>query len=414
MWILGGLVALIALVWLGWRAVEWGDEAIDRWTGPGIEVEPTSPPAIAPAPPTDLPSPVFTMSTFGVGDGLPVGDLAHLAIGPDGSVWVTADLRGRIRVAAHTNDEWTIHDTGLEEVEGTPRWLAAATDGTMWMAVEVPDGGEVLAGYDGETWGLEAKVHLWGTVIREGAEGQLWIAGLDEQLRPIRLDRVTDHWETTRAGTNLVVDGAETATELDSTQLAMRVAVGGEGTAWYAGDETIVRFDGRHVTSTQSATRPWVAIGPDGGVWTPTDHGLRRYRDGAWAYYDARHGLPGTTPIRGAIRFGPDGVWALFRSGFSSVGYVFNGSSWQEASAPSGSGLEFIPQGAARFSYTPVAGTIADLDDVLWARSGSEWVPVRNGDGVPLTDVTAVVRDPTGTLWVIAENRLVSVRMDNA
>jgi hypothetical protein len=314
-------------------------------------------------------------------------------------------------VATQAGGRWIVREEGLDGIDGTLRWMAAATDGSIWMAVSTAeDGADRLIGFDGETWTVEESIEVWGSVAREGSGGQLWVAGLDREMRPIRAERVEDRWESARAATAIDVDGVEGPAELRPGRLAWRIALGGDGAAWFAGDDVIVRFDGRHVTSTLAGPRPWVAIGPDGAAWTPTDHGLRRHAGNVWTYYDARHGLPGTPPTPGTIRFGSNDTWALFRTGGVTVGYTFDGSTWTETPAPpAGSGLALLPPGAPRLAYTPEALTVAELDDVMWVRTGRNWSPLRNPEGLPLDAVQIVVQDPSGTLWMASDGRWLSV-----
>jgi hypothetical protein len=409
-----GLVLVVILGLVGWQLIRWGDAAIARWSGPGT--------TIAPAPTTESPQDTIPEGTVAFtwtdhsGDlGLPAGSPIDLAVGPDGAVWVAFREPARLHVAVHDTDGWTPRDAGLDEVDRSVRWMTVSGRGVPWMAVAGEGGEDELYRFDGEQWLRLEGLTLWGSVAREGSGGQLWVAGIDDRLRPTRLEWAGDQWITTRADITLTIGGKDTPEGLETADLEQRIAIGDDGIAWYAGDAVTVRFDGRRLISVGSPGEPWVAVAPDGAVWAPTEFGVRRYDDGSWSYFDARHGLPGIPPIAGTIRFGQGWTWTQFAGPESPMGFVYDGRGWAETDeAPAGTGLVFGPIGAPRYAYTPdPIASIASADGV-WYRSLHGWVPLQSGDGIGPGSVHRILSDPTGTLWLIADDRLRSVTIDQA
>ena len=412
--ILGGCVLFLALIWLGWRVVVAADRVLDDWSGPG-PVTQSDQPTEEPAPPVPVAATASVVwSWHGVEEGLPAGGVVDVAIGPDGSIWTVVDAATQVHVARGVRDVWTTYDIGLEELTGRPIWLAVAGDDSVWMALEAEDGSEQLVGFDGESWAPADGIQLWGSVVARGDAGQLWVAGVDDQMRLIRLEWADDRWAVARAAPGVSFGGVTSMSEVEPALLDMRVAMGVDGIAWFAADGLIVRFDGNVVTTSETVDDTWIAMDPDGGVWIPTDHGLRRYLDPSWSYYDARHGLPGTPPVRGAIRFGTDHTWALFDSGSSSHGYRFDGSVWLPTSdVPPGSGLALTAARSPRVAYTPVGSGSSLPNDAAWLRVGREWVQLADGDGASLGSLNRACRDPRGMIWIAVAGRLGSVRLSD-
>ena len=120
---------------------------------------------------------------------------------------------------------WLAVDEGLGDLAGVPRWLAITGDGSAWMAVATPDAGERLVGFDGEAWVRAIDIGLWGSVAREGPYGQLWVAGLDDQLRPRRLEWVQGRWVIERADGAFPLSHTESVEALEPGDEARDVAL---------------------------------------------------------------------------------------------------------------------------------------------------------------------------------------------
>jgi hypothetical protein len=412
--VVAGIVLVALLGMAGWQLIRWGDAALGRWTGPGTTIARLS--SSTTLPDTGPESTVaFTWTDHSTDRGLPAGSATDLAVGPDGSVWVAFRETGRLHVAVHDAVGWTVRDAGLDDVSRPIRWMTVSGGGVPWMAVAADTGGDQLYRFDGEQWLPLDGLNLWGSVAREGSGGQLWVAGVDDRLRPLRLEWAGDQWITTRADTTVTIAGQDAAEGLGGDDLGQRIAIGDDGIVWYAGDAATVRFDGRRVISVGSAGEPWVAVAPDGGVWTPTEHGLRRYAGGAWSYFDARHGLPGMPPLPGTVRFGPGSTWVQFPGSDAPIGFLYDGRGWIEADrAPAGSGLAFGPIGSPWYAYTPESLTSAVDGDGVWYRSLHGWVPLASGDDGGLGPVRRVLSDPSGTIWIITGEDLRSVAVDEA
>ncbi len=401
--ILVGVVLAAAIGWVGWQLVQAGDRVLERMVGPDVATTVVAT-TIAQSP-TTVPQPELAWTTYGPLDGLPPGDVTALAGGPDGGVWAAIATDGGVSVVRRGSVGWIVVDAGLEEAVGTPRWLTVTGDGSAWMAVATVEGGERLLGFDGEAWASAVDVDLWGSVTREGPYGQLWVAALDGQLRPIRLERVQGQWLAGRADAGFPLTGVESVGDLEPGALSMRIALDSEGVAWFAADGQVVKFDGRRTGQIESIDDSWVAIGPQRDVWIPTEHGLRRHADGVWTYHDARHGLPGRAPVRGSLRFAGASTWATFRSGGALQAHVYDGETWSESGAtPAGFGLEFLPAYGPRIAYTP--DHLGGEDDPVWVRSADTWFRLSHPDGAAVQGIGDVCHTPDGTLWMAADGVL--------
>ncbi len=294
---------------------------------------------------------------------------SHRPLGAAGFVWdITPDSAGGIWVAANDGAAYFDADAGrwqaFTAVEGlaigSVRMISVGPDGTVWAT-----GWEgKLAAYDGERWQLVEEERLLGADIgaaRAAPDGALWIAAAKDLWRWDRErddwqrhgegngrlpDRVHDIlftpdgtvWATHETAVSYLLPGAEHwRIHPESEQNRRNVtagydtaAVAPNGTIWFSGQRfynptterwTETVYGGRHKRFAydllvDAGGGLWVARGDEQGLIYIADPRRDAAQD-SWLTYDAGSGLP-ATDVRSLAAGAEDTIWVGSAGGWIS------------------------------------------------------------------------------------------------
>ncbi len=257
-------------------------------------------------------------TVYTTADGLPGNYVNPVAAGSDGSVWAAvqggwSDIEnltfgfGRLRdgrwtsVYATVGDLWAPLDVAA---------LAVGADGSVWVGTY----GQGLASLrDGQWTGYFPADGLPHNDVRSvavGPDGSVWVGTIGGGLGRLR-DGV---WTVYTTANGLLID------------MVSPVAVGSDGTVWAVSYPGLGRLrDGvwTFYTTDDGLPGDWpnsLAIGADGSLWAGTDGGgLGRLRDGVWTVYTTADGLPSNEV--NSVAVGSDGsVWVATDYGLGYQG----------------------------------------------------------------------------------------------
>jgi len=200
-------------------------------------------------------------------------DIDHIAVAPDGTVWVASTARMSDNRFLDGFQVWPIGKPGLYgREEGVPEgigFLAFMPDGALWAI------GSEIATFDGEAWSGNQGGHR-----AVSPDGTLWLLSPNGGL---------ESW-----------DGQAFTPYLQDRWLN-GVSVGDDGTVWAFGPDTLASFDGQEWTVTDVSSQGFTS--PDGATWRAGGNGVERVLGGERTRY-----LKGLN-ING-IALAPDGtVW---------------------------------------------------------------------------------------------------------
>jgi hypothetical protein len=212
-------------------------------------------------------------------------DMDHIAIAPDGTVWIASTAHGPDNGLLDGFQVWALGRPGIYGSEdGIPRHidsLAFDSDGTLHAV------GSSSASFDGEGWSGRPSPRQ---TMRDSSssrvvtpDGTLWI--IDPRGG-------VEAWDGTRFTYHL---GGLPIHEL---------GVAADGTVWAVGEHGSLRFDGQGWAPRESSSRR--AVATDGRLWLVRPEGGIESWDGAeFTTYLAGSSIP-------EIAVAPDGaVWAV-------------------------------------------------------------------------------------------------------
>lgn len=229
------------------------------------------------------------------------GPVQSIAVTPGGDTWFAAWSR----VILHHGETWTVFDrkNGLpsETIQSVAVrsekdiWFGAQTgivrfDGVSWTALTATENGDSLAG-----------------PVAAGPSGEVWTRSPGKGVARFANDR----WMVFSMNEGL------------ADSVVTYIAAAPDGTAWFAGQNRLSRYDGAQWTSYAKevcfpgATIICMAAAPDGAVWLGTyDSGVFRFDGNAVWRHTTADGLADNQVE--SIAFAPDGaVWLGTSSGLS-------------------------------------------------------------------------------------------------
>jgi hypothetical protein len=314
--------------------------------------------------PTATPAPTATPTPEPVWSYLTEPDsvnLTHLAVGPDGALWIGNPL---VRYTGTTWDDFL--DNPILKPGKYPPSVNAATfsqDGTLWLGfggiasrVEARHEGSLVS-WDGTSW----ETHGYKGEVMEGkatdidfaSDGSVWVL-IDHSFTihdPVGVAHfdgerweyfssedgfpsedptclVVDHEDVVWVGTNdselLRYDGegwgrVTHADGLQGTKI-YSLFVDDSGQLWIGTDAGVMVYDGkgwevlRSEDGLASDTVRDIEQGPDGALWFATPLGASMFYQGTWRTFTSEDGL-GSTSIAD-IEVAPDGaIWFVQKTG---------------------------------------------------------------------------------------------------
>jgi PAS domain S-box-containing protein len=354
---------------------------------------------------------------YGLKEGVPSGTINELAVTPDGVVWVGTEL-GLARV--DDGQVQVVREVPATRIES----LSVTKDGGVWVCVQQTTGGL----YRRRSDGVFEQARGWPggacTATVATAAGDLLVA-THEGLVAHTADGAW-HVEPTRWGADhidaLLLDGQGALWARSSTELLMRPAP-------EAPFERVDQGLGRAYLSGR------LLLGPDGALWVPTVLGLARREHGRWSVLSEAQGLPTTNvsaafiDAEGSVWLGgaglhrwlgrgqwahwskreglpSDAIWSVLRD---AAGTLWVGTD-EGVAAATASGWETLP-----FTHELGVKTMALASDgSLWLGGTPaivlHWSPATGqverfdaAAGVRGNQVTSLVVDPEGAVWVGAE-----------
>ena len=285
-------------------------------------------------------------TTWTTADGLPSDEVSGVAIGPDGTLWISFRDAG---VARRDGDDWVTYglDDGLLSLHISDIWVLR--DGHVWLDYGADElGTEVgaISRYDGDTWvSLPVPIEQRSSHVNRmhsTADGALWL--------------------TTSVGVMRYQGGAWTHfAEADGAPRTPTIGVleASDGALWFASlEQGVYRFDGRTwrhygVEQGVDVTRSpvWLWQTPDGRIWLGGKQLLAYLDDDHWYSYD-KEAYPGRRFAVGEAIPGQQGFW-LFDFWSSEF-------------------FRFDPARAAQSFMHPegLVGGVQGPDGAVWFRTG--------------------------------------------
>jgi sugar lactone lactonase YvrE len=250
-----------------------------------------------------------------------MGEPLFREVAPDGSLWIT-DGRG---IYSFDGEGWTVRATTTDRL-----WvLAVGPDGTVWATAEdrdkhCPDieaddcSGTVLLRLedDGslttiEDWADDYDGDAWSRKPAVSPDGDVWLVSEGRML--LRFDG--EGWEA--------IPGPE------GWALGSSLAIGPDGTLWVndSGDGDVARYDDAGWTTFTDAdgVEPWVSTSAYWGYMEPPAVAA----DGSlWLRRSEGHGCGGTAHYEGT-------TWTSYLVGYciNDIAIAPDGSAWLGASA---------------------------------------------------------------------------------
>ena len=391
-----------------------------------------------------------TWTTYTTTHGLASNWVNAVAAAPDGTLWFGTDSGlSRFDPTSPEAGAWTTYTVADGLAGNKITALAVAPDGALWVGTT-----SGLSRFDGATWQrytLPGPAAGAVMAIAAGPDGSIWFGSGQGQPAPddpgrgvTRFDPASpaaEAWTTYTAADGLAAN----------TVLAL--AVGADGTAWFAASDQgyiargVSRFDGQTwktftaADGLASGDVSAIATAPDGTVWFGTySDGVSRfdpssgstdveYEAEAWTTYTRDDGLPSNSIS--TIAVASDGtVWiGCWSQGTAS----FDGQEWREFRAVGGSvtSLAVAPDGTVWFGtfgdgvscfdgrgqtyYDTADGLIDDYvnaiavapDGAVWFGTnsgvsrfdGQTWTSFTRTDGLVDNCVTTIAVAPDGALW---------------
>jgi ligand-binding sensor domain-containing protein len=147
-----------------------------------------------------------------------------------------------------------------------------------------------------------------------------------------------------------------------------------------------------------------VAVGPDGSIWFATLSGLSRFDGTRWTTYTHDNGLPGPTYIYVVVPEAADSIWI----GTRDFGVAhFDGNSWKNYTRQDGllsdkvSSLVLAPDGTLWASSSDIGGGVSHFD-------GHNWTTYKMRDGLSNNWVVALAVASDGIVWAGMEDSVVA------
>ncbi len=319
----------------------------------------------------------FDGRRFVAASGVPTdARVQTLAIGPSG--WLAGTPEG-VRGRRAPANEATLPDNDLSA-------LARTAEG-LWIGTF--DHGLVLRGDDGSFQTFDEAGGLLDDRVNRlavDAEGDLWVA--------------TDRGVVERQG-----DGFELRGLLDRHVFALGFVDGAIHAG--AGAEVFAFVDGAFRRVDQPGQRPQdFAERGAGGVLVASAEGLARRTEGRWALTTSDDGLSDDWVT--AVAVASDAAYVgTYASGVARMTEerveILREDLWVNAGA-----LAWLPDPSG--DHRLAVGT---LDDGLWLHDASsgDWARLGTAEGLPDDDVTAVLSNDDGTLWVATRGGLARVAL---
>jgi signal transduction histidine kinase/ligand-binding sensor domain-containing protein/CheY-like chemotaxis protein len=349
---------------------------------------------------------------------------AHgLAVGHDGSVWISAE-EGLVRYRSGSVSVFTTKD-GL--TSDTPRALCVDAKGTLWVGT---DGGGLNRYQDGRFTAYTTRDGLAGDVIRAllaDREGSLWVGTEGGGLSRIRDGRISSLTQRDGVTSGLIRSFCEDAEgslwigtngggviclkDQKVTTYGARHGLTNEnvrtvfqdrsGTVWAGSDGGgLYRMeDGRFTSVTSKEGSPGAYVrslsqGPDGSLWVATNSsGLSRLSDGRWTTLTTKEGL--TDKVLTSVFADADGtVW--IGTAYTGTNRLRNGVITRDAS----------PDAPAT---RPISSFLKDSRGALWVASNGGGIAVyrdgtfqryRQEDGLASNQVYCFHEDASGAVWI--------------
>ncbi len=370
-------------------------------------------------------------------DALPVRDVRSVAVAGD-SVYVAAFGAGAFRIRAGAAQPIAGEDGAQVPECGTAvRAGARVVFGHARGAFAVPVAG-------GRARAILAETLPSGDVTAiERAFGRIWVGTFMHGLAELRDGRVrADRRATARWGVDRRInDLAVTRT-------------GGRELLWIATDRGLFVHDGRSFEPAAGPNAPYrehvtsLHVAADGALWVTSSRALARYRNGAFdawtgdASFPVMHLHAVTTAADGSVwvgslhglyRFDPatgrferhsvasgalpvDWVTALVRVGDEVVAGTYHGG----LSFVGDGGFRIVPEGPGgipagwvnphALAHAHGRLWVGTLERGLVVGAPGSWTRVRASDGLPSDDVTDVLPNDDGSVWVATRGGLARLR----
>ena len=364
-----------------------------------------------------------TLQVWRVRDGLPAAWVRALAQTPDGYLWIgTSAGLGRLDGA----EAVTIAPDGPLNRLADIIDLTAGRDGMLWV---LPSFGEPAC-RRGRTIGGCGKGPALGRpyLVTEAPSGVIWMAARDGLYRyqgggpvlvhesaalpfqrpnAIHADRRGRLWVGAASGLYVEENGAfhRPGGAVPVTTAVQALCETKDGALWAAAPDELLRIDGETITAFphefpgRHATQ--MIEDRDGNLWIGAYGGLVRYRDGAFATFTTRDGLP-DDDVTTLFEDREGSLWVGTRSG--GLAQFTDRTLDTRAGPPSlrGERVESLAEDAAGTWWF---GSHRGL--IRW-RAGEERT-FDHRDGLPGHTVTVVLPDAAG-LWLGTDRGLVRFR----
>lgn len=173
-------------------------------------------------------------------ESAPFSGAADIAVGPDGTIWVT----GSNGTVWFSSDGTNFNNTGANHNLGR---IAVSNGGTVWAVGN--DGSVKRFNPDGTWYTTNAE---GAADIAIGPDGKIWVTGIDGTL-----------WCSSDAS-NWTRTPASGAADVDIGPDGRIWVTGTDGTVWFSSDGCTT---GTGFTQTNASDMANIAVGPDGRIW---------------------------------------------------------------------------------------------------------------------------------------------------
>ena len=323
----------------------------------------------------------YTMNSWTLADGIPVGPVYAMVQDHEGFLWL-GTTNGIVRFDGARFTRWdAIHSTPLPRAD--VRALSFAHDGTLWVGFDRVDGGVTVAALrDGKCVSISAGTppHEAVTSVVEDHAGDVWAVS-DGALYRLRVGR----WDVIRSRT--------LAREVVSVREDAR------GSLWIGTRQGVFRTrDGESFELIAEGIARETSESADGALWmTDPAHGVRRH--GARA------------PLTGMDGWGT----RLLHDSHANLWVATTGQGLWRIRATSGGDAPLIELATMQtgLSSNAVQSLLEDRDGNIWvgttlglhSLTPQQLTPVAAG-----ALVRAVLPDPDGSMWVATASGLMQFR----
>jgi ligand-binding sensor domain-containing protein len=178
------------------------------------------------------------------------------------------------------------------------------------------------------------------------------------------------------------------------------VAVGEDGTTWFATARGVARLSGGRWTTYTARDglahdRAWdIALADDGTVWVATAGGVSSFDGETWASHTAEDG-PAHDGAYAIVVDEEGRPWVGTRAGAS----VFDGKRWITYTTRDGLGANTVTSLAVDGAGNVWAGTWGGGASVFGGKASARWRTYGPDDGLADGHVTTITADALGRLW---------------